>query len=113
MGAARTLGEKGADANLADPDGTTALVFAIINAHFDLAAMLLDEGANPNVADETGMAALYAAVDMHTLGPMISRPPPKLVDEMDAADLVKRILAHGADPNARLKKPVLGRHHDG
>jgi ankyrin repeat protein len=59
------------------------------------------------------MAALYAAVDMHTLGPMISRPAPKLVDELDAADLVKRLLAHGANPNARLKRPVIGRHHDG
>jgi len=102
-----------ADINLTDPDGTTALVFAIINAHFDLAAMLLDKGADPNVADETGMAALYAAVDMHTLGPMISRPAPKLVDKLDAADLVKLLLAHGANPNARLKKPVIGRHHDG
>jgi uncharacterized protein len=113
VAAARTLAEKGADLNLADPDGTTALVFAIINAHFDLAAMLLDKGADPNIADETGMAALYAAVDMHTLGPMISRPAPKLIDELDAADLVKRLLAHGANPNARLKKPVIGRHHDG
>ena len=113
MAAARTLAEKGADLNLADPDGTTALVFAIINAHFDLAAMLLGKGADPNVADETGTAALYAAVDIHTLGPMISRPAPKLVDELDAADLVKRLLAHGANPNARLKKPVIGRHHDG
>jgi ankyrin repeat protein len=113
LGAARALAEKGADLNLTDPDGTTALVFAIINAHFDLAAMLLDKGADPNIADDTGMAALYAAVDMHTLGPMISRPAPKLVDEVDAADLTKRLLAHGANPNARLKKPVLGRHHDG
>ena len=113
LSAARTLAEKGADLNLADPDGTAALVFAVINAHFDLAAMLLDKGADPNIADETGMAALYAAVDMHTLGPMISRPAPKLVDELNAADLVKRLLAHGANPNARLRKPVLGRHHDG
>ena len=51
--------------------------------------MLLDKGADPNIADETGMAALYAAVDMHTLGAMISRPAPKLVDNLDAADLVK------------------------
>ncbi len=112
-GAARALAESGADLNLTDPDGTTALTFAIINAHFDLAAMLLDKGANPNVADETGMASLYATVDMHTLGAMLSRPAPKLVDELDSVGLVKLLLAHGADPNARLKKPVLGRHHDG
>jgi ankyrin repeat protein len=111
--AARALADAKADLNLTDPDGTTALVLAIINAHFDLAAMLLDKGADPNVADETGMAALYATVDMHTLGPMISRPAPKLVDKLDAADLVKLLLAHGANPNARLRKPVIGRHHDG
>src|SRR5262245_64431444 len=31
--------------------GTTALVFAIINSHYDLAATLLEKGANPNVVD--------------------------------------------------------------
>jgi ankyrin repeat protein len=113
LSAARALADAGADLNVRDPDGTTALVFAIINAHFDLAAMLADKGADPNIADESGMAALYAAVDMHTLGPMISRPAPKLVDEIDAAGMVKVLLAHGADPNQRLKKPVIGRHHDG
>ena len=111
--AAAALAAGGADLNAKDPDGTTALVFAIINAHFDLAAMLLEKGADPNIADESGMAALYAAVDMHTLGPMISRPAPKLVDKLDAADLVKLLLSHGANPNARLRKPVIGRHHDG
>ena len=49
------------DLNLVDPDGTTALVVAIINAHYDFAAMLLDKGADPNVADSTGTAALYCA----------------------------------------------------
>lgn len=112
VSSARALAERGADANLTDPDGTTALVIAVINAHFDLAAMLLDRGADPNVADVTGMAALYAAVDMHTLGPMLSRPGPKVTDELDAADLVKVLLTHGADPNVRLKRPILGRHHD-
>jgi ankyrin repeat protein len=57
------------------------------------------------------MTALYVAVDMHTLGPMLSRPSPKLVDKIDAADIVRRLLAHGADPNARLKRPIIGRHH--
>ena len=111
--AARALADAKADLNLRDPEGATALVIAIINAHFDLAAVLLEKGADPNVADETGMAGLYAAVDMHTLGPMLSRPVPKLVDKLDAADLVKILLAKGANPNARLKRPVLGRHHDG
>jgi ankyrin repeat protein len=31
---------------------------------------------------------------------------------MDAADLVKALLARGADPNARLKKPIIGRHQN-
>ena len=109
--AAAALADLKADLNVQDPDGTTALVFAIINAHFDTAAMLLEKGADPNVADSTGMAALYAAVDMHTLPPMLSRPSPKLVDKLDAADLVKQLLARGARPDARLKRPIIGRHH--
>jgi ankyrin repeat protein len=113
MEAAKALAEAGADLNARDPDGTTALVFAIINAHFDLAAMLLEKGADPNVADDTGMAALYAAVDMHTLGAMMSRPAPKLVDNLSSLDLIRLLLAHGANPNARLLKPVFGRHHNG
>lgn len=110
--AAKALMEAGADPNLTDPDGATALVIAIINAHFDLAAMMLEKGADPNVPDTSGMTALYAAVDMHTLAPMLSRPAPKVTDKLDAAALVPILLKHGADPNMRLKKPIIGRHHD-
>ena len=49
-------------------------MLAIINAHYDLAAMLIDKGADPNLADSTGMAALYAAVDMNTLDETPGRP---------------------------------------
>jgi len=107
----RTLAEAKAELNASDPDGTTALMYAILNAHFDTAAILIDKGADPNVADITGTTALYAAVDMHTLGPMLSRPSPKLVDKLDAADIAKLLIDHGADVNARLKRPILGRHH--
>jgi len=110
--AARALIESGADPNLTDPEGSTALMLAIVNTHFDLAAMLVDEGVALNVADSTGMTALYAAVDVHTLGPMLSRPVPKLTDKLDASDVVKALLAKGANPNPRLKRPILGRHHD-
>lgn len=112
MDSARALLEARANPNLTDPDGTTALVIAIINAHFDLAAMMVEKGADPNVADTSGMAALYAAVDMHTLGAMLSRPGPKVTDKLDAAALVPILLKHGANPNLRLKKPIIGRHHD-
>jgi ankyrin repeat protein len=92
--------------------GTTALVFAIINSHYDLAAALLDKGANPNVADVAGMAALYAAVDMNSLQWVQGRPAPILTDRLDAVDLVRLLLRKGADPNARLKTRPLKRHHD-
>jgi ankyrin repeat protein len=112
MDSARTLIEAGANPNLTDPDGTTATIIAIINAHFDLAAMLAEKGVDLNVADSSGMTALYAAVDMHTLAPMLSRPAPKVTDKLDAAALVPVLLKHGANPNLRLKKPIIGRHHD-
>lgn len=105
------LAEQKADLNLQDPDGTTALMLAIMNAHFDTAKVLIEKGADPNVTDSTGMPALYVAVDMHTLGPMLSRPSPKLVDTIDAAEVVRLLLAKGANPNARLKRPIIGRHH--
>ncbi|HTM03312.1 MAG TPA: ankyrin repeat domain-containing protein [Vicinamibacterales bacterium] len=92
--------------------GTSALVFAIINVHYDLAAMLLDAGADPNVADLAGMAALYAAVDMNSLQWVQGRPAPILNDRLDGIDLVKRLLAKGAHPSARLTAAPLKRHHD-
>jgi uncharacterized protein len=110
--AARALAEAHADLNATDPDGATALSIAIINAHFDLAKMLVEQGADPNIADDSGMAALYAAVDMHTLSAMLSRPAPKLNDEITSLDLIKVLLAHGAKPNQQLKQPIIGRHHN-
>ena len=42
----RALAEAGADLDAADPDGTTALNIAIINAHYDVAALLVEKGAS-------------------------------------------------------------------
>jgi len=92
--------------------GTTALVFAIINTHYDLAAMLVESGANPDIADAAGETALYAAVDMNSLQWVQGRPAPILHDRLDGVDLVRLLLVRGADPNARLKKAPLKRHHD-
>jgi ankyrin repeat protein len=111
VAAVSALADAKADLNATDPDGTTALMYAIINAHFDTAAVLIEKGADPNVADSTGTTALYSAVDMHTMGPMLSRPSPKLVDKLDSADIVRMLIANGANVNARLKRPIIGRHH--
>lgn len=112
LDATRTLADLGADLNLTDPDGATALVLAIINAHYDVAALLLEKGADPNIADnEAKMAALYAAVDMHRLAIGHGRPNTKPSGSLDAVDLVKKLLEHGADVNARLAAPLMQRHH--
>jgi len=110
--AGRALVKGGAGLNLVDLDGATALTIAIINAHYEFAAMLLDGGADPNVVDtEAGMGPLYAAVDMHRLAVGHGRPNPRPVGVMTAVDLVKKLLERGADPNRRLKKSILQRHH--
>jgi ankyrin repeat protein len=112
--AAAALIAAGVDLDLTDPDGATALTIAIINANYDLAAQLLDAGADPNVVDSAaGMGPLYAAVDMHRLAIGHGRPNPRPVGPLDAADVAAQLLAHGADANARLTKPIMQRHHTG
>lgn len=114
VAAIRALLDLGANPNLTDPDGATALVLAIINANYDAAAALVEGGADPNIADkEAGMAALYAAIDMHRLAVGHGRPNPKPSGRLDAVDLIRLLLQHGADPNARLKAPLFQRQHTG
>jgi ankyrin repeat protein len=109
--ATRTLAAAGADLNVAGPDGVTPLMLAVINAHFDVASTLLDAGADPARADRSGMTALYAAVDMRTLPWMQGRPGSKPSGTLDDVDMVKTLLAHGADVNAKLKAPLQQRNH--
>lgn len=99
----KVLADAGANLNLADPDGITPMVDSIINGHYDVAAALLDKGADPNLFDKTGRAALYAAVDAHTM-PYSNRPSPdESHNQITSLDLIKLLIAHGADINMRLK----------
>lgn len=112
LSAGAALIEAGADPDLVDPDGATALVIAIINAHYEFAELLLTAGADANVADfEAGMGPLYAAADMHRLAIGHGRGNPKQIGALDSVDVAKSLLEHGANPNARLRKPIMQRQH--
>ena len=110
---ARLLLDAGADVNATAPDGTTALLVATVRGHADLAILLLERGANPNSA-ETGYTALHwAAGSWHTeLTGRLRGIETGRDDEWRSMNevrvgkvrLVEALLAHGADPQARLVK---------
>lgn len=110
--AVKALAESGANLNATDPDNMTALNVAIINAHYDAAALLLNLGADPNIGDVTGMTPLYAAVDLNTFADTPGRPTPKPTGSLDAVGIAKALLEHGANANVILNAPILVRVHD-
>ncbi len=107
--AAAALIDAGANLDAQDPDGTTALAFAVINGHAGVAGLLAARGANPDIGDRTGMTPLYAAVDLHTMAKGFGRPDPPPHAVAGAVEMVKMLLAHGADPNPRLTGRTLKR----
>jgi ankyrin repeat protein len=98
------LAAAGGDVNAADPDGYTPLIFALMNGHYDAANVLLDKKADPNLAHKSGVTPLYAAVDAHTM-PESNRPSPKEIDnDLTSFDVIKALVAHGANVNVQLKQ---------
>jgi ankyrin repeat protein len=107
---ARTLLKAGAPIDATSYSGDTALSVAVVRGQVDLAEFLLDQHANPNI-DEAGYTALHWAVarwetgmthdyaeargEWATLGGI---PAPRQLE------MIKALLHHGADPNARARK---------
>jgi ankyrin repeat protein len=102
--AARVLLAQGAELNAREPEGISPLLLAIFNGHYDFAAILIERGADVNLADESGRTPLYQAIDMRRLEFIAGRPAPEWTDKLDTLDMVKLLLARGADPNAKLTK---------
>ena len=107
MDAVRALVEEEADINNAGAgEKMTPLVMAIVNGHFDMAKYLLEKNADPNIANIEGLAALYSAIEMQWV-PYAWRPQPIASQEQTSyLDLMKMLLEHGANPNARLTRRV-------
>jgi ankyrin repeat protein len=99
----------GANVNDMDGAGVGVLVVATVRGHTALAEYLLNNGADPN-AQTAGYTALHWAAskvelnefpthlgkwhEWNVLGGVVDR----------REDLIKALLSHGADPNARLTK---------
>ena len=101
--AARALLDAGANVNDALPDGTSALTLAIMNAHFETAAFLLDRGSDPN-ADKQGWAPLHQLVWSRRPNTGSNIPGAVPTGNLDSLDLARKLLDSGADVNAREKR---------
>jgi uncharacterized protein len=103
LAATRALLDAGADANQQIADGTSALVLAATNAHYELAATLLERGADAN-ADEQGWTALHQIAWSRRWNVGFNLPGPAQTGGVDSLELVRKLVAHGANIDARQKK---------
>ncbi|ACV21909.1 Ribulose-5-phosphate 4-epimerase and related epimerases and aldolases [Slackia heliotrinireducens] len=74
----KVLVENGADVNIQQLNGECAVALASSFDHYDMARYLLEHGANPNLEARGGITALAVA---------------------ENSNMVKLLLAYGADPN--------------
>jgi ankyrin repeat protein len=107
-GAAGSNGARGPAYQATVSAGSTPLLVATLRGHVPLALHLLDNGADPNIAD-AGFTALHWAAGTWEGG--VSNPVYGFSDPMSGIpnrqaklQLVKALLAHGANANGRMTK---------
>ena len=101
--------KRGANVNDVAPDGSSALGIAAVNAYFELASVLLDHGANPNLPDPRG-SPLHTVAWLRKPGADgaagVGNTPvgtPQQTGKVTAIELARKLLEHGANPNARVE----------
>jgi ankyrin repeat protein len=105
----RALLKTGADVNetwkgARGVSGMSAMDLAVTNAHFELAAMMLDAGADPNAAAQ-GWTALHEITWVRQPGRASDNDlAPEGSGNLSSLDLVKKLAAKGANLNARMTK---------
>jgi ankyrin repeat protein len=106
----RELIGRGVDVNEAAADGMTALLTALIRHHLEYARFLLDQGADPNKG--AGYTPLHWAAGEWG-GELSTSVAPDSewgafggLSGAERPEMVKLLLTHGADPNARVTRNV-------
>ena len=99
----KMLLDLGAKIEDALPDGTSPLVLATINAHYELAGVLLDRGADPRAAAQ-GWTALHQIAWSRRHNAGFNLPGPVATGGLDSLDLVRKLVKAGANVNARQTK---------
>src|SRR5207244_5543504 len=92
----------GADVNALEPQHDfTPMLIAIYNGKYDFAGLLMEHGAKVNDG------SLYIAIELRNMDSYSNRPnPPETDRTLTATDVIKMLLARGADPNQVFdKKP--------
>jgi len=90
-------------------EGATPLLVATMRGHVPLALFLLEQGADPDAGD-AGMTPLHWAAttwENGTANPVygFAEPMAGIPDRQAKLQLVSALLAHGANPNARITRP--------
>jgi ankyrin repeat protein len=89
--------DKGADPNAA-PNGFTALHEAVMRRDEEMAAALLDHHADPNAPLKTWTPTRRSSEDFHFEASLIGATPFWLAARYLEPDLMRMLVAHGADP---------------
>jgi ankyrin repeat protein len=110
IGVVQALLKAGADVNEvwqsrrgSGVSGMSAMVLAVANAHYELAAVMLDKGADANAAAQ-GWTALHQVTWVRKPGRGQNDPAPYGSGHLSSLDLVKKLAEHGANVNARMTK---------
>jgi ankyrin repeat protein len=93
----------GANINETLPDGTSALVSAVQSQNYEAASVLLEHGIDPNHAGQ-GWTALHQIAWSRRPQRGQNNPGQKPRGDLSSLDLARKLVAHGADINARQTK---------
>ena len=101
---ARMLLKAGASLDESTAEDGTVLVVASASGREALSIFLLEQGANPNVADGYGVTPLHFAVQKGLFNLSAAEFTFSYAAPSNMPEMAKALLAHGANPNARLAK---------